>query len=92
MPLDLLIPFGILIVLVVYLIYTRNNYEKKIVNIYEEKFEEWKKHNASNTEEKVDYKELVGLVFKENGKIDVELFDEKYSHRLEKGKFNIKVK
>ncbi len=40
----MLIPFGILLALVIYLIYTRNSFEKNITKLYEEKFEEWKKH------------------------------------------------
>jgi len=43
---DLLIPFGILLILVIYLIYSRNNFEKNITNLYEKKFEEWKKHST----------------------------------------------
>ena len=38
MSIDLLIPFGILLILVVYLIFTRNNFEKDITKLYEEKF------------------------------------------------------
>ena len=40
MGLDLLIPFGILLVLVIYLIYTRSKFEKDVVQLYEKKFEE----------------------------------------------------
>ena len=50
MSLDLLIPFTILLGLVVYLIYSRNQFEKKMLTLYEEKFEEWKKHTTLNKE------------------------------------------
>ena len=50
MSLDLLIPFGILLIMVVYLIYSRNNFEKDIVKLYEEKLEEWKKHSTNEKE------------------------------------------
>ena len=48
MTLDLLIPFGILFFLVVYLIYSRAKFEKNIVKLYEDKLEEWKKHSKSD--------------------------------------------
>jgi len=89
---DLLIPFGILIVLVVYLIYTRSKFEKDITTTYEEKFEEWKKNSDFvKTDEKV-CKELVGLVFKEGYNIDIELLDDSVKSQLERGKFKIKGK
>lgn len=89
MELDLLIPFAILLLLVIYLIYTRNKFEKSIVSLYEEKYEEWKKHTSSN-EEKVNYKELVGLIFKENDKINIELLNQEVKRRIVQGKFDIK--
>ncbi|RXJ92184.1 hypothetical protein CRV00_13375 [Malaciobacter molluscorum] len=91
MELDLLIPFIILIILVIYLIYTRTKFEKEILDSYENKFEEWKKHNTSNNE-KQEYKELVGLVFKKGYKVEIELLDESAKTQLEKGKFSIKAK
>ena len=88
MALDLLIPFGILLILVVYLIFTRNNFEKNIVNLYEEKFEEWKKHSTCE-KEKTSQKELVGLVFKTDYKVNIELLDESVESILSRGKFEI---
>ena len=88
MALDLLIPFGILLILVVYLIFTRNNFEKNIVNLYEEKFEEWKKHFIQE-KEKTSQKELVGLVFKTDYKVNIELLDESVESILSRGKFEI---
>jgi hypothetical protein len=86
--LDLLIPFGILLILVVYLIFTRNNFEKNIVSLYEEKFEEWKKHSIKE-KEKTSQKELVGLVFKTDYKVNIELLDESVESILSRGKFEI---
>ncbi len=88
MSLDMLIPFGILLALVIFLIYSRSNFEKDIVQLYEEKFKEWKEHSTSN-EEKEASKELVGLVFKKGYKVSVELFDENVEVTLKKGKFDI---
>ena len=89
MPLDLLIPFGILLILVVYLIYSRTKFEKSIVKLYEEKFEDWKKHTPISTETVV-HKDLVGLVFKEDYKLTVELFDKSVEDRLKRTKFDTK--
>ncbi|QEZ89949.1 hypothetical protein [Aliarcobacter cibarius] len=89
MPLDLLIPFGILLILVVYLIYSRTKFEKSIVKLYEEKFEDWKKHTPISTQT-VIHKELVGLVFKEDYKLTVELFDKSVEDRLKRTKFDTK--
>ncbi|AXH08628.1 hypothetical protein CP960_09310 [Malaciobacter halophilus] len=90
MSLDLLIPFLILIILVIYLIYTRSKFEKEILDSYEQKFEKWKKHNSN--ENRVEHKQLVGLVFKTGYKVDIELLDESVTKQLEKGKFSIKAK
>lgn len=93
MSLDLLIPFGILLVLVVFLIATRTKFEKQLIKDYEAKFENWKVH-AKPQEKEVQKtkKELVGLVFKKDGKIDIELFDELTNDRIQKGKFNSKIR
>ncbi len=93
MGLDLLIPFGILLVLVIYLIATRTKFEKQTIKDYEEKFENWKIHAKPEEKEiQESKKELVGLVFKKNGKIDIELFDEFTNDRIQKGKFNSKIR
>lgn len=92
MGLDLLIPFGILLVLVVYLIYTRSKFEKNIVNLYEKKFEEWKKNSDSSVKEKKVCKELVGLVYKEEYNINIELLNDSVKSQIERGKFSIKDK
>lgn len=89
MSLDLLIPFGILLVLVIYLIYTRTKFEKEVVDLYEKKFDEWKK-NSTIEQEKTSCKILVGLVFKTDYKVDIELLDESVEATLKKGKFGIK--
>lgn len=88
MGIDILIPFLILISLVIYLIYTRTKFEKNIVELYENKFEKWKKNTDLKTDDKV-CKELVGLVYKEKYKLNIELLDESVKDNLKKGKFNI---
>lgn len=92
MSLDLLIPFGILFVLVIYLIYTRNKFEKNIVKMYEQKFENWKENSQSNNEKKKVCKELVGIIYKEEYNITIELMDESVRRNLQQGKYKIKDK
>ena len=88
MSLDLLIPFGILLILVIYLIYTRTKFEKNIVALYEDKFDNWKKNSFVNIE-KQSHKELVGLIFRKDDKINIELLDENAQYLIRKGKFEI---
>lgn len=93
MELDLFIPFAILIVLVVYLIYSRSRFEKEIVNLYEKKFDEWKENSEVTTSnEKKVCKELVGLVYKEEYNVSIELLDNSVNSALQRGKFSIKDK
>jgi hypothetical protein len=88
--LDLLVPFGILLVLVVFLIYSRTKFEKDVVVVYEEKFEEWKKHSETKaSKEEKSVKQLAGLVYKTGYKVSIELIDESAKNMLEKGKFEI---
>lgn len=88
MSLDLLIPFGILLIMVIYLIYSRNSFEKDITSLYEKKFDEWKKHSTIE-EEKTSHKELVGLVYKTDYKINIELLDSNIESALRRGKFEV---
>ena len=94
MGLDLLIPFGILLALVVYLIYTRSKFEKDVVQLYEKKFEEWKDNTDFSKKEEPEEKQFIGLVFKTGYKIDIELYDETDKEMLQrsfdKGKYQIK--
>ena len=65
-----------------------DNFEKNIVSLYEEKFEEWKNHSIKE-KEKTSQKELVGLVFKTDYKVNIELLDESVESILSRGKFEI---
>lgn len=89
MSLDLLIPFGILLALVVYLIYSRSKFEKEIVDVYEDKLEEWKKHATVSKKEEEPVKKLAGLVYKTGYKVSIELIDKSAISMLEKGKFEL---
>lgn len=88
MDYDLIIPFVILIVLVIYLIYTRSNFEKNIVKLYENKFENWKENSLVSTSQK-SCKTLVGLVFKKDDKISIELFDKSVEKLIETKEFEL---
>ena len=92
MTLDLIIPFGILLILVIYFISSRTKFEKNLLKEYEEKFENWKIHSKPKEDNQETKKELVGLVFKKDGKIDIELFDEFSKDKIQRGKFNSKIR
>ena len=74
--------------MVIYLIYSRNSFEKDITSLYEKKFDEWKKHSTIEIE-KTSHKELVGLVFKTDYKVTIELLDENVESQLTRGKFEV---
>lgn len=86
----MMIPFIMLLIITIALFLERKYHEDKIVDIYEEKFEEWKTHSTVNEEEK-QCKELVGLVFLEDNKLDIEVLDKKIIDKLERKKFTIKL-
>lgn len=84
----MMIPFIMLLIITVALLLERKYHEEKIVDIYEKKYEEWKKHSSGN-ETKPKTKELVALVFLEDEKLKIELFDNKIQDRLERKKYEI---
>ncbi len=86
----MIIPFIMLLIITIALVLERKYHENKIVDIYEDKFEQWKKHDSSNSKEK-PCKELVGLVFLEDEKLNIQVMDNKILDRLERKKYNIKT-
>jgi hypothetical protein len=70
------------------LIYSRNIFEKDISSLYEKKFDEWKKHSTIEVE-KTSQKELVGLVYKTDYKVSIELLDKSVESALTRGKFEV---
>ena len=78
MPYDLIVPFGILLALVIYLIFTRNSFEKDVVELYEKKFDEWKKH-VKIEENREPTRELMGLVFKKGYKAKYNKYNRKFN-------------
>lgn len=89
MSLDLLIPFGILLALVVYLIYSRTIYEKEVVSVYEDKFEQWKEHTDLRKPE-VPAKELIGLLYRTKHKYEIEVLKDENIDRVNIAKISIK--
>ncbi len=85
---DMMIPFIMLLIVTIALVLERKHHEDKIVDIYKDKFDEWKKHTSVKTDEK-KCKELVGLVFFEDNNLNIELLDEKVRDRLERKKFTL---
>jgi len=87
---DMTIPFIMLLILTIALVLERKHQEDKIVEIYEDKFEKWKEHANVEKEEK-HCKELVGLVFLEDSKLEIQVLDKKIIDRLERKKYTIKL-
>lgn len=87
---DMTIPFIMLLILTIALVLERKHQEDKIVEIYEDKFEEWKKHNSLETKEQ-HCKELVGLVFLENSQLEIQALDKKIIDKLERKKYTVKI-
>lgn len=91
---DMMIPFIMLLIVTIALVLERKHHEDKVVDIYEDKFKQWKEHATINGDdrEKQPIKELVGLVFLEDEKLNIELLDNKVQDRLDRKKYNIKPK
>lgn len=87
---DMLIPFIMLLIVTIALVLERTHHEDKIVDEYEEKLEEWKKHSTIDQQE-IKCKELVGLVFLEDSKLNIQVLDKKIIDKLERKKYNIKI-
>jgi len=85
---SMMIPFIMLLIVTIALVLERKYHEDKIVDIYEEKLEQWKQHSSSKKETK-KCKELVGLVFFEDEKLNIEVIDDKILDRLERKKYSI---
>lgn len=85
----MLIPFILLLIITVALILERKYHEDKVVKIYEEKYEEWKKYTTTDTQEPIKCKELVGLVFKQESNIIIETFDQQSADKIERKKYTI---
>jgi hypothetical protein len=88
----MMIPFIMLLIITIALLLERKHHEDKIVDIYEKKFDEWKEHATLNDEpikSKPPVKELVGLVFLDDEKINIELLNNKVEDRLQRNKYTI---
>ena len=87
---DMTIPFIMLLIITIALFLERKYHEDTVRKEFEDDFENIKKYNSNNGEDK-KCKELVGLVFLEDSKLNIEVLDEKIIDRLERKKYNIKA-
>lgn len=85
---DMMIPFIMLLILTIGLILERKYHEDKIADIYEKKYENWQKVRKKEDVKKC--KELVGLLFLEDNKLNIEVLDKTIIDRLERKKYTIK--
>lgn len=86
---DMTIPFIMLLIITIALLLERKHQEGKFIDIYKEKFEQWKKNHESS--ETKPQKELVGLVFLEDNQLNIEVLDKRAVDKLERKKYNIKI-
>ena len=86
---DMTIPFIMLLIITIALFLERKYHEETIRKEFEEDYKNVKNFNSINNEEK-KCKELVGLVFLEDSKLNIEVLDKKIVDRLERKKYNIK--
>ena len=86
---DMTIPFIMLLIITIALFLERKHHEETVRKEFEEDYKNVKEYNSSNGEEK-KCKELVGLVFLEDTKLNIEVLDKKIVDRLERKKYNIK--
>ena len=83
---DMTVPFIMLLIVTIALVLERRYHEEKIVSIYEEKLEEWKKHTK---QEVIQPKELVGLVYLEEYQLKIEVLDKRAIDPLNRQKYTI---
>lgn len=88
----MMIPFILLLIVTIGLLLERKHHEDKIVDIYEEKFKEWKEHSSDGSQKKEPPKELKGLIFKQGYNVTLELFDETIKDPIERKKYTIITK
>jgi len=87
---NMMIPFIMLLIVTIALVLERQYHENKISDIYQEKYAQWK-DNESEEKPVKSCKELVGLVFLEDEKLNIEVLNPKITDRLERKKYNIKA-
>lgn len=86
----LVVPFVSLLLLCVYLIYSRNKFEDNVVEIYEEKLENWKNCEQEKTTPQQQTQKVVALVWQNGDNFVAEFFDEN-AKEIAKAK-NIEIK
>ena len=87
---DMTIPFIMLLIITIALILERKYHEDTVRKEFEEDFKKLKDYKSQNNENK-QCKELVGLLFLEDSKLNIEVLDKKVVDRLERKKYNIKT-
>ena len=86
----MLIPFIMLLIVTIALILERKFQEDKINEIYEVKFENWKKHQKYDAAP--PSKELVGLIYLKEYKLEIDILDDRATDPLTRKQYSIKNK
>ena len=72
----LVVPFVALLLLCVYLIYSRNKFEDNVLEIYEEKLENWKNCDLEKSVPQQHTQKIVAIVWQHGDDFVAEFFDE----------------
>lgn len=88
---SMIVPFLLLLILCVYLIYTRSAHEQEVYESYDRKFEEWKK-NSQNNIVSAKQPKFVGIIFEDEEKVVFEVFDKSSKEKIENQNFEIRMK
>jgi len=83
----MLVPFIMLLMVTIALVLERKFQEDKINEIYEEKFENWKKHQTNDNKPSV--KELVGLVYIKDYQLSIDILDKRANDPLKRKQYSI---
>jgi len=87
---NMMIPFIMLLIVTIALVLERQHHENKISDIYQKKYAQ-SKDNENEKKPVKSCKELVGLLFLEDEKLNIEVLNPKIIDRLEQKKYNIKA-
>lgn len=72
----LIVPFFVVVMLCIYLIYTRNRFENEVYCVYDAKFEEWKQSSNNITKETTPVEKVCGIIYEHEDVYILEFFDE----------------
>lgn len=91
MSIDLLIPLGILLIIIIYLIYSRTRFEEDILKTYENKYNHWKENSSDIKKDQniEDSKKIVGFIIRDGYKLRLKVFDKSSHNMIQRDKYKL---